>query len=50
MTVALHPYAIGVPQPHQERALQMLEARDDTVFMDGPAIADWFVKADRAPR
>jgi hypothetical protein len=48
MTIALHPYAIGVP--HLERALQMLKARDDTGFMTGPAIADGFVMADRAAR
>lgn len=44
MTIALHPYAIGTPHrlPHLERALQMLKARRDTVFMTGAAIADWF--------
>lgn len=52
ITIALHPYAIGVPHrlPHLERALQMLRARNDTVFMTGSAIADWFVAADRAAR
>jgi allantoinase len=48
LTIALHPYAIGVPHrmPYLARAIETLKARDDTVFMTGSEIADWFVAAD----
>ena len=52
LTMALHPYAIGVPHrlPYLGRAIEFLKARDDTVFMTGSEIADWFVSADAASR
>lgn len=52
ITIALHPYAIGTAHrlPHLERALQMLKARSDTVFMTGSAIADWFITASGGKR
>ena len=44
MTLALHPHLIGVP--HRAvvlaRILDLLQARDDTVFVTSGAIADWF--------
>jgi peptidoglycan/xylan/chitin deacetylase (PgdA/CDA1 family) len=48
LTIALHPYAIAVPHRliHLEYALEKLKARDDTIFMTGAAIADWFQAAD----
>ena len=50
LTLALHPHLIAVPHrfPYLERMLDLLQARRDTVFMQGSAIADWFVEADRA--
>jgi peptidoglycan/xylan/chitin deacetylase (PgdA/CDA1 family) len=52
LTMALHPYAIGVPHrlPYLGRAIEFLKTRDDTVFMTGSEIADWFVSVDAASR
>ncbi|SDZ59386.1 Polysaccharide deacetylase [Jannaschia faecimaris] len=48
MTLALHPHIIGVPHiAHQfEQALDMLQARDDTVFLTSSGIGDWYAAAD----
>ena len=48
MTLALHPHIIGVPHRvyYLAKALDDLMARDDTVFVTGSEIADWFVDAD----
>lgn len=48
MTLALHPHIIGVPHiAHQfEQAVDMLAARDDTVFVTSSVIGDWFAAAD----
>ena len=48
LTLALHPHLIGVPHiAHQfERCLDLLQARDDVVFMTSSEIGDWFVEAD----
>ena len=48
LTLALHPHQIGVPHVahHFERCLDLLQARDDVVFMTSSAIGDWFVEAD----
>lgn len=49
MALGLHPHLIGVPHRigYLERVLDDLLARDDTVFMTGSQIADWFVAADK---
>ena len=48
LTLALHPHLIAVPHRmvHLERMIEALQARADTIFMTGGAIADWFVAAD----
>lgn len=47
LTLALHPHLIAVPHRmvHLERMIDTLQARADTLFMTGGAIADWFVAA-----
>ena len=44
ITLSLHPHVAGVPMraPLLARILDLLMARDDTVFMTGGGIADWF--------
>ena len=44
MTLALHPHIIGVPHlAHQlERALDLLMARHDTIFLTSSPMGDWF--------
>ena len=46
-TVGLHPHLIGVAHRigYLARILDLLQARDDAVFMTGSEIADWFVAA-----
>ena len=48
ITLALHPHIIGVPHVayHFERALEMLKARDDTVFVTSSVMGEWFRAAD----
>lgn len=48
LAIGLHPHLIGVPHRigYLERMLDDLMARDDTVFMTGSQIADWFIAAD----
>ena len=48
LTIALHPHLIGVPHRigYLARMIDDLQARDDTIFMTGAGIADWFVAAD----
>ena len=48
ITFGLHPHLIGVPHlAHQFAAvLDILQSRDDTVFMTSSEIGDWFVEAD----
>ena len=50
LTLALHPHLIGVPHRigYLAKMLDLLQIRDDTVFMTGGRIADWFVAADEA--
>ena len=50
LALGLHPHLIAVPHRigYLERMLDDLLARDDTVFMTGSQIADWFVAADAA--
>ena len=47
MTLALHPHLIGVPHRavHLARILDLLMARDDTVFVTSSTIAEWFSSA-----
>lgn len=48
MTLALHPHIIGVPHiAHQlDQALDLLAARDDTVFVTSSTLGDWFKSVD----
>ncbi len=48
LTFGLHPHIIGVPHVSHwfEQALDILMAREDTVFMTSSQIGDWFVAAD----
>jgi len=50
LPIGLHPHLIGVPHRigYLERMLDDLLAREDTVFMTGSQIADWFVAVDAA--
>jgi peptidoglycan/xylan/chitin deacetylase (PgdA/CDA1 family) len=50
LTLGLHPHLIAVPHRfiYLIKMLDALQARSDTVFMTGGAIADWFVEADQA--
>ncbi len=52
LTLGLHPHLIGVPHRfgYLVEILDILQARDDTVFMTGSGIAEWFVAADAAAR
>lgn len=52
LTLALHPHVIGVPHRtyYLEKALDLLAARSDTVFVTSSEIADWFLAADRTGR
>tara|TARA_Y100001970_G_scaffold272407_2_gene369097 strand:+ start:415 stop:1260 length:846 start_codon:yes stop_codon:yes gene_type:complete len=47
LTLALHPHLIGVPHrfAYLERMLDLLQARDDTNFVVGRQIADWYISA-----
>ena len=48
LTIALHPHVIGVAHRmgYFARMLDLLSDRDDTVFVTGSEICDWFVAAD----
>ncbi len=50
LALGLHPHLIAVPHRfgYLKKMLDVLMARDDTVFMTGSQIADWFVAADAA--
>lgn len=51
LTLGLHPHLTGATHrfPYLERMLDTLLARDDTVFMNGSEIADWFEAAAPPP-
>ena len=51
LTLALHPHLIGVPHrfAYLERMLDLLQGREDTVFVVGRQIADWYMTASPAP-
>jgi allantoinase len=48
LTLPLHPHLIGVPHRigFLERALDLLRSREDTVFVTGSQIADWYVQVE----
>jgi peptidoglycan/xylan/chitin deacetylase (PgdA/CDA1 family) len=45
LALGLHPHLIAVPHrmPYLVQMLDLLMARDDTVFMTGSQLADWFL-------
>ena len=45
LTLALHPYLMGVPHRfvYLKKMLELLMSRNDTIFMNGSQITDWFV-------
>src|SRR5262245_62423160 len=49
LTLAMHPHVFGVPDRlyYLEKALGLLSARQDAVFMTSGAIADWFLAEDK---
>ena len=52
LTIALHPHIMGVAHRADvlARCLDLLLARDDTVFVTGSEIADWFIAEDGTGR
>ena len=48
MTMGLHPHIIAVPYRLAmfERTIDMLMNRDDTIFVTGGQIADWYSDQD----
>lgn len=48
LTFGLHPHIVGVPHiaHYFEKALDLLTARADTVFVTSSQIGDWFTAAD----
>jgi hypothetical protein len=48
LTLAMHPHVLGVPHRayYLEKALDLLAARQDCVFVTACEIADWFLAAD----
>lgn len=48
LTLSLHPHIIGVPHAahYFEAALDLLLARDDTIFLTSSGIGDWYAAAD----
>ncbi|WP_366657463.1 hypothetical protein [Fodinicurvata sp. EGI_FJ10296] len=51
ITLGLHPHLIAVPHriDYLERIVETLRTRDDTIFMTGSAIADWYASAEPPP-
>ena len=51
LTLAMHPHLRGVPHmvPFMESIIDTLLARDDTIFMAGSQIADWFSQQSTPP-
>jgi allantoinase len=50
VSLSLHHHLNGVPHRigFLEKMLDLLIARNDTIFMTGGQIADWFIEADKA--
>jgi hypothetical protein len=51
MVLPLHPHLVGVPHRMTwfEKILDVLQARRDTVFLNGSQIADWYAAVEPAP-
>lgn len=51
LTLGLHPHQIAVPHrlPYLAESLQLLQQRDDTIFMTGSQICDWYMSTEPAP-
>jgi len=51
LVLPLHPHLVGVPHRMNwlNRILDLLLARNDRVFMNGSAIADWYASVEPAP-
>jgi len=51
LTIALHPHLIGVPHriTFLKQMFDLLRKRNDTIFMTGHEIADWFETVEPAP-
>jgi allantoinase len=51
LTLPLHPHLMGVPHRvrHLARTLDLLAARDDTVFVTGTVVADWYRRVAPPP-
>ena len=51
LAIGLHPHLIGVPHriDYLRRMVADLQAREDTIFLTGSQIADWYVHAKPAP-
>jgi allantoinase len=51
MVLPLHPHLVGVPHRMNwfNRILDILLKRDDTVFMNGGQIADWYASVEPPP-
>jgi len=52
LSLAMHPHVFGVPHRlyYLEKALDLLSARQDAVFMTSSEIADWFLAEDKNGR
>jgi len=52
LSLGLHPHQVGVPHrlPYLAKALRLLKERDDTIFMTGSEIADWYRKVEPPPQ
>ena len=52
LSIGIHPHIAGVAHRlyYLEQALEMLAARDDTVFVTSDELADWFLAADETGR
>lgn len=48
LTISIHPHIVGAPHVahHFGRALDLLMARDDVVFVTSSVMGDWFIQAD----
>lgn len=48
LTISIHPHIVGAPHVahHFGRALDLLMARDDVVFVTSSVLGDWFIQAE----
>ncbi len=51
MVLPLHPHLVGVPHRMSwfNKILDTLQARSDTVFMNGSGVADWYASVEPPP-